>query len=146
MLERLFNETVYLGVNIYGIKCAAHTLQLAVRKAMKNSNVAELMKICQLVVKLLRKPRIINEIRSNNLEYFLPRYDCLTRWSSTYLMVSKSGAFVLVFIFSSFNNGSSFVLFSWLTFLNVKQRLNCYKTPKTHSNSFCKNGNNWRRR
>lgn len=43
LLENLVNELNYLLIHVYGIKCAAHTLQLAVRNGIKESNVDHLI-------------------------------------------------------------------------------------------------------
>lgn len=78
------------------IRCAAHTLQLAVKGALKSlpkgdQNVIEL---CRAAAKEMRKQTTMNVMRQLNLSSILPKLDVKTRWSSTYMMVR----FILRFI------------------------------------------------
>lgn len=89
LLAELVNDVTGKPVNVFKVKCAAHSLQLAIRDGIKHSDVKNLIKICGIAVKILRKPNIFNEAREKNLMTIIPRYDCLTRWSSTFLMVKR---------------------------------------------------------
>lgn len=75
--------------SINGVNCAAHTVQLAVKDALRlldesNENV---IKIARAVVKFIRKDNTRIEIKNRGLKIALPPNDVETRWSSTYLMV-----------------------------------------------------------
>lgn len=83
-LEEIFaNQTL----NISGIRCAAHTLQLAVIDALKKADFQNLIRLCKVVCKELRKQSTIHELDKNNLHFKIPSIDCITRWNSTYKMV-----------------------------------------------------------
>lgn len=71
------------------IKCAAHTLQLAVNDAIKllGKNDSNLILLCRVIAKFLRLQSTRNEMKKKGLKSILPRLDVETRWSSTYLMV-----------------------------------------------------------
>lgn len=84
-LETIFAE---LTLNVMGIRCAAHTLQLAVQNALKLSAFQILIRLCRVVIKELRKTSRQHELDSKNIAYEIPRLDCKTRWNSTYTMVS----------------------------------------------------------
>jgi hypothetical protein len=87
LLAEVVNDSG-VPVKVLKIKCAAHTLQLIVRGGLKNSTAKNLIKVCRIAIKLLRKPNILNEAREKGLMNIVPRYDCLTRWSSTFIMVN----------------------------------------------------------
>lgn len=81
------NQTFY----VESIRCAAHTLQLAVKDALEriNPNIRNVIKLCSRVAKLLRCKRSKIELKKAGIETILPILDVLTRWSSTYLMVNE---------------------------------------------------------
>lgn len=85
-LEEIFADQT---LNINGIRCAAHTLQLAVIGALQASDYAILIRLCRAICKQLRKQSIIHELGKNQIIYKIPSIDCLTRWNSTYKMVSR---------------------------------------------------------
>lgn len=84
-LEVLLAEST---LNISGIRCAAHTLQLAVQNTLKTPEFDILIRLCRLVCKELRKSSRQYELDQKNISYKVPRMDCITRWNSTYLMVT----------------------------------------------------------
>lgn len=89
LVSELRNQTADHSLFVTSIKCAAHTIQLAVKDALKllstgNNNVIEL---CRLVAKFFRKQSTKNEMHEIGLTSTIPDLDCKTRWSSTYLMV-----------------------------------------------------------
>lgn len=89
LVDELRKQTGDHSLFVNSIKCAAHTIQLAVKDALKlltteDQNVIDL---CRLVAKYLRKQSSKNEIRDERLNSILPCLDVITRWSSTYLMV-----------------------------------------------------------
>lgn len=70
------------------VRCVVHTLQLGVLKGLKLANTTVLINLCRAVVKELRKQKHINYLRGMKIEFILPRLDCATRWSATYMMVN----------------------------------------------------------
>lgn len=93
LLEKLVNETRERSGNHHlfmaSIKCAAHTLQLAVNDALKllGKTDVNLISLCRLVAKFLRLQSTKYEMHQAGLTSIKPRLDVETRWSSTYLMV-----------------------------------------------------------
>lgn len=80
------------------IKCAAHTLQLAVNDALKllQRKDGNIISLCRVVAKFIRLPSTRNEMYRMNLDSILPKLDVETRWSSTYLMVRIQIYFFLI--------------------------------------------------
>ncbi|EFN68823.1 Zinc finger BED domain-containing protein 4 [Camponotus floridanus] len=72
-----------------GVRCAAHTLQLAVDDALKNVNkgILSLIKKVRRVVKKLRTQTILYMLKKQNLKK--PIIDCPTRWCSTVIMLER---------------------------------------------------------
>jgi hypothetical protein len=87
LLAEYVHETGIVG-KVFKIKCAAHTLQLGLADGLKNSNEMNVITVCRIAVKLLRKPKFFNAAREKNESAIKPRADCPTRWSSIYLMVN----------------------------------------------------------
>lgn len=83
-------EKIYTGKSllIHGIRCAAHTLQLAVIGALKHPEYVDLFRLCKVVCKELHKEKTARELEEENVKFKPPNIDCLTRWNSTYKMVS----------------------------------------------------------
>lgn len=77
-------------VFVDGINCAAHTLQLAVKDALKVLNVSHtnVISLCRSVSIFIRHTNTLLEIGQLGLKRKLPALDTSTRWSSTYLMAS----------------------------------------------------------
>jgi hypothetical protein len=88
LLAELVNQAVGAPINVMKVKCAAHSIQLVIWDGMKSSDVNNLIKICRIAIKLLRKPKMTNYMREKDITIIVPKYDCVTRWSSTYLMVN----------------------------------------------------------
>lgn len=87
LLKYLQNELVMHTMKSSAIRCAAHTLQLAVKKALKTKKIRNLIDICRIACKLMRKSKYKAAMRDNNLKLVSPRLDCSVRWNSTYIMV-----------------------------------------------------------
>lgn len=75
--------------DITGVNCAAHTLQLAVKDALKKimRKHINVISLCRQIAKLLRLRSTHNEMNGFGINYKSPRLDVETRWSSTYMMV-----------------------------------------------------------
>lgn len=95
LLHWLHNEFIMHTMNSNGIKCAAHTVQLAVWGALKTKNIQVIIAMCRVACKLLRKSAYKNKLLAKNLKISLPRLDCATRWNSTYTMVRLINLFAI---------------------------------------------------
>lgn len=86
MRERSGNHHLFMS----SIKCAAHTLQLAVNDALKllGKKDSNIISLCRVVAKFLRLQSTKNEMYDVGLSSIMPKLDVATRWSSTFLMVS----------------------------------------------------------
>lgn len=89
LIQALKNEFASNTLTVNGVKCAAHTLQLAINDALKDKrlDVNKMIKLCRLVCKTLRKMSYQYILEENGIGTKSPRMDCITRWSSTYYMV-----------------------------------------------------------
>lgn len=77
-------------INILGIKCAQHTLQLDIQYSLKaidetNKNVISL---CRNVAKILRTKTAKYAMIALNFPTKMPRLDVETRWGSSFNMVN----------------------------------------------------------
>lgn len=97
LIDSLKNEYATQTITVNGIKCAVHTLQLAVRDSLcdKELNIRYLIDLCRIVCKTLRKQSYQFILEENNIEFKFPRLDCMTRWCSTYNMVRERSSFIL---------------------------------------------------
>lgn len=82
------------GSRIYfvnGVNCAAHTVQLAVKDALRQMDVtySNIIQLSRAVVKFIRKESTRNKAEKRGLKFILPVIDIDTRWSSTYMMVNR---------------------------------------------------------
>lgn len=93
-LQRTFSAYT---MNINGIRCAAHTIQLAVQDALASINIKTLLKKCKKMCKLLRKKKTRFILRRNNIAITQPRLDCKTRWNSEFRMVNNTFHFKFLF-------------------------------------------------
>lgn len=84
-LEEIFEGQT---MNINSIRCAAHTVQLAVMDALDIDEFKLLIRLVRVVCKELRKDSKILELREQKIRSKMPRIDCATRWNSIHLMVS----------------------------------------------------------
>lgn len=87
LLKDLENEFILHTLITNGIRCAAHTLQLAMKGALKSTKIATLLNVCRTACKLLRKQSYKNRLRNANIKIPLPNLDCAVRWNSTFRMV-----------------------------------------------------------
>lgn len=78
--------------SIQSVRCAAHTMQLAVDDAVKPKVEADSLKPLLLAVRklanFLRNPSNVLQIKEDK-ELSLPSLDCVTRWGSTFDMVES---------------------------------------------------------
>lgn len=70
---------------VTAVRCAAHTLQLAVRDACKEQQ--PLFQSCRHAVRTLRRPNVALELKRNQLLQEV--LDCPTRWDSTADMLDR---------------------------------------------------------
>ncbi|XP_017085560.1 uncharacterized protein LOC108117563 [Drosophila eugracilis] len=84
------NEELVQEVRIFSIasiRCAAHSLQLAVKDFLNNDERSEIVENARKLVKTLRTPTFRLAIAATSLP--LPINDVPTRWSSTYEMLKS---------------------------------------------------------
>lgn len=93
LLSTISSDLISSGVNriinITGINCAAHTLQLAINDALKNiaKTHMNVISLCQKISKFFRLDSTHREASNMGFSYRKPHLSCPTRWCSTYLMV-----------------------------------------------------------
>lgn len=76
--------------DVKGIKCIAHTLQLAINDSI-NATTQEIRNVIDLSRRICKHLRLISTMRTlkdNGIVYPTPRIDVVTRWGSLYLMVN----------------------------------------------------------
>lgn len=81
-------EMVYDAVdcnNLPCMRCAAHTLQLAVNEILKNDVFKRIIKSLREIAKKCRNVKYEYLFKQSNVPY--PRLDVETRWGSTYIML-----------------------------------------------------------
>lgn len=91
-LEHLVNDKKL----VCGVHCAAHTTELAVHDAINSSPMEnKVIGLARSLVKKLRTPSILTLIGKKKLRK--PIIDCVTRWSSTFKMVSCYSLYLINF-------------------------------------------------
>lgn len=90
LLNELQQQFSVDSLNIISIRCAAHTIQLAVRDSLKDDSVGVLVRESREVCKLLRKKNTRYALNAVGIKTTLPRMDCETRWNSTFRMVNDN--------------------------------------------------------
>lgn len=100
MKKALIDNGCNFVYDITGVNCAAHTLQLAVKDAIKmlDINISNVIELCREACILLRLDSTCNEAARMGMEYPLPRLECATRWGSMYIMVRLFYFFIFLFI------------------------------------------------
>ena len=73
--------------DVLSIKCAAHTLQLAVKDALNNNSHQATISQCRRLAKKLRTPGVMNILKTKNFP--MPIVDVVTRWGSIFDMISR---------------------------------------------------------
>lgn len=75
--------------DITGVNCAVHTLQLAVKDALKKmpKSFKNVIELCRLVCKEMRTDTCIYNMQELNIPFKKPRIEVETRWGSMFLMV-----------------------------------------------------------
>lgn len=116
----------YVFEEVDSIRCAAHTIQLAVRDALEGTNCVPIIDKARNLAKNLRLQQIVLELEAKGLP--IPPLDVVTRWFSLYIMVCISTS-----IFFCPKVSRSLVFFSWLFFSNVKNSsLNTSRAKQNH--------------
>jgi len=72
---------------IVGVRCVAHTLQLAVMDSLKDLAINHLLNKVRALVRKLRSQTFQYIIKKEKLK--VPILDCLTRWNSTLDMLER---------------------------------------------------------
>lgn len=85
--EQFMNAGESSGHEIGIVRCAAHTLQLALLDACKDETTCSLITSGREVVRRLRTPQFVRLLRQNYKN--VPKLDCTTRWHSTIDMVES---------------------------------------------------------
>lgn len=85
-LNELKDRLNLTGLNVNGVRCGIHILQLAVKAASKSLG-SPLICTSRTVCKILRKQSTIYKLRNHGINIKVPRLDVATRWNSMSLMV-----------------------------------------------------------
>lgn len=88
LLKKLQNVFVLHTLTASGIKCVAHTLQLAVKSTLKTTRIRTLIAVCRMACKMMRKQSYKNRMFAQNFKVVFPKLDCKVRWNSTFKMVT----------------------------------------------------------
>ena len=72
---------------VYTVRCAAHTLQLAIRDGLKQRRAGAVLAQARNVAKKLRAPNMLSSLK--NKGQLLPVIDVETRWGSSFLMLKR---------------------------------------------------------
>lgn len=67
------------------IRCAAHTLQLAVNDSLRTDEIQQVITNARSVIKKLQRPNMAILLKKQNIKR--PIIDCTTRWNLTLLML-----------------------------------------------------------
>lgn len=84
------NDIISSAIFVNHVNCAAHTIQLVVLDALKKLSQSDqnVIIICREFAKFVRRSSSIVCVEKLGIKRKLPKLDCPTRWSSTYIMVS----------------------------------------------------------
>lgn len=106
---------------VKGIRCAAHTLQLCIKFALKNISTANknIITLCRRIAKTMRLKSTIAELHMDGVKYSIPRLDVETRWCSTYSMVNKYLLMVDKLTYLIFNFASFSIVYSCWMFIKI---------------------------
>jgi Asp-tRNA(Asn)/Glu-tRNA(Gln) amidotransferase C subunit len=86
--EAMASELGEQDGQMYLLRCAAHSLQLAVRDGVKgHPGSANVILKARAIAKKLRAPNMMASLKRRNA--LLPIIDVETRWGSTYMMLSR---------------------------------------------------------
>ncbi|XP_034935040.1 uncharacterized protein [Chelonus insularis] len=86
-LENIFADEK--SGKIVNIRCAAHTLQLAIDDGIKMSKIDKLIAKARKAVKYLRKDSVMNQMKKLFPTISKPVLDVVTRWHSTHDMLAS---------------------------------------------------------
>lgn len=82
--EGVFFDDNFVFNNLIGIRCAAHTLQLAIKDSIKNADLYEFISEAHDLVKKLQIPSLMLKFTDANIKR--PVLDCPIRCNSMYNM------------------------------------------------------------
>lgn len=85
------------------VNCAAHTIQLVVSDALKELSPehSNIIKMCREFAKFIRRQANITKLRNMGIKWKYPKIDCVTRWGSTWVMVSLPPSNMLSLVFGN---------------------------------------------
>lgn len=89
LLKELRKTFSVFTLNIHGIRCAAHTIQLAIQDALSKDDLKALLTACRKLCILLKKKKTKFLLRQNNIRIATPKLDSITRWNSKFRMVNN---------------------------------------------------------
>lgn len=105
------NDIPSSAIFVHHVNCVAHTIQLVVLDALKKLSLSNqnVIIICREFAKFVRRSSSIMYVEKSGIKRKLPKLDCPTRWSSTYVMVGICAAIDSSIIL--FRNYKSFKFF-----------------------------------
>lgn len=95
----VFAKKYSCRLDVHGIDCAAHSLQLAVKDALKESNANAIFITIKDLCQIMRTKNVMIQIRALKMKTILPPMDVVTRWNSTYVMVKSFLVFYSSFVY-----------------------------------------------
>lgn len=119
-LDRALTSSLNDPDCISTVRCAAHTLQLAVRDACIDNETQDLIKTVRNLVKKLRTQNYAMFLRASGMKK--PLLDCPTRWGSTFDMLERFFALKEV-ISEEPNNDLFFPVHKWPILVDVIKSL-----------------------
>ena len=80
--------------DIHGVTCAAHTIQFAINKALKEENVECLIRLCSKVVGHFKHSNVAKQVLESQQQLLKVTKTallqcCSTRWNSTFFMLER---------------------------------------------------------
>ena len=76
-----------MRINIYHMRCAVHTTQLAIKDGLKQPHYNKLLTKTRHIVSKFRSPKVLSLMEKKKKKR--PILNMTTRWGSTYLMIKR---------------------------------------------------------
>lgn len=87
LFEEVIGELSKHTTLVITIRCAAHSIQLAVRDAIKISSFKSILTLCKYITQKLHTQEYKYTASQANIKFTLPHMSCDTRWDADYDMV-----------------------------------------------------------